>query len=123
MGLIKCPDCEKMFSDRIAACPQCGCPIEEAIKEMQKQEEKLEQKIQPEPMPIQAATPAQVSPVVTDSITKFVPSSQRKYSDKEKVQMAYAESISQMLWIKGLITREEKAKIDAVSKEKLTSEQ
>ena len=33
MGLIKCPDCEKMFSDRIKACPECGCPIEEAIKE------------------------------------------------------------------------------------------
>ena len=33
MVLIKCPDCEKMFSDRIKACPECGCPIEEAIKE------------------------------------------------------------------------------------------
>lgn len=35
MGLIKCPDCEKLFSDRISACPNCGCPIEEAVKEMQ----------------------------------------------------------------------------------------
>lgn len=33
MGLIKCPDCNKMFSDRIKACPECGCPIEEAIRE------------------------------------------------------------------------------------------
>lgn len=28
MGLIKCPDCEKLFSDRIDACPNCGCPKE-----------------------------------------------------------------------------------------------
>jgi hypothetical protein len=26
MGLIKCPDCGKMVSDRAAACPSCGCP-------------------------------------------------------------------------------------------------
>lgn len=33
MGLIKCPDCGKEFSDRISACPNCSCPIEEAKKE------------------------------------------------------------------------------------------
>ena len=34
MGLIKCLDCSKEFSDRINACPNCGCPIEEAKKEL-----------------------------------------------------------------------------------------
>ena len=26
MGLIKCPDCEKMVSERVESCPFCGCP-------------------------------------------------------------------------------------------------
>ena len=26
MGLIKCPDCGNMVSDRAAFCPSCGCP-------------------------------------------------------------------------------------------------
>lgn len=29
MGLIKCPDCGKKFSDKIDACPKCGCPRNE----------------------------------------------------------------------------------------------
>lgn len=28
MALVKCPDCGKMVSDRISACPECGCPVE-----------------------------------------------------------------------------------------------
>lgn len=28
MALIKCPECSKEFSDKAAACPNCGCPIE-----------------------------------------------------------------------------------------------
>lgn len=28
MGLIQCPDCGNMVSDRAAACPSCGCPAE-----------------------------------------------------------------------------------------------
>ena len=26
MGLVKCPDCEKMVSERVEACLFCGCP-------------------------------------------------------------------------------------------------
>ena len=33
MALIQCPDCGKMFSDRAAACPNCGCPTSEILKE------------------------------------------------------------------------------------------
>jgi len=33
MGLIKCLDCRKKFSDRIEHCPKCGCPKSEIIKE------------------------------------------------------------------------------------------
>mgnify|MGYP003303085262 FL=1 len=39
MGLIKCPDCNKMFSDRIDACPECGCPTIEALKENDKRKQ------------------------------------------------------------------------------------
>lgn len=28
MALVKCPDCGKMVSTRVAACPECGCPSE-----------------------------------------------------------------------------------------------
>lgn len=28
MGLIACPDCGNMVSDRAAACPHCGCPAD-----------------------------------------------------------------------------------------------
>lgn len=27
MSLINCPECGKIFSDKAAACPNCGCPI------------------------------------------------------------------------------------------------
>lgn len=38
MGLVKCPDCGKMVSNRVTACPNCGCPsefFEEAEQETQ----------------------------------------------------------------------------------------
>lgn len=28
MGLVKCPDCGNMVSERAAACPTCGCPAD-----------------------------------------------------------------------------------------------
>ena len=28
MALLRCPDCEKMVSPRVQACPFCGCPRE-----------------------------------------------------------------------------------------------
>jgi NMD protein affecting ribosome stability and mRNA decay len=31
MSLIKCPECGKDFSDRAAACPNCGCPTNEIV--------------------------------------------------------------------------------------------
>ena len=30
MALIKCKECGKEFSDKATACPNCGCPIEQA---------------------------------------------------------------------------------------------
>lgn len=32
MGLLKCPDCGKKVSDRLEACPKCGCPFDEEMK-------------------------------------------------------------------------------------------
>ena len=32
MALIICPECGKQFSDKAAACPNCGCPISEIVK-------------------------------------------------------------------------------------------
>ena len=31
MALIKCPECEKEFSDKATACPNCGCPTSEVL--------------------------------------------------------------------------------------------
>ena len=33
MALIKCSECGKEISSKAAACPYCGCPIEETVKE------------------------------------------------------------------------------------------
>lgn len=33
MALVKCPDCEKMVSPRVEACPFCGCPAKFFISE------------------------------------------------------------------------------------------
>lgn len=33
MGLLKCPDCGKKVSDRLDACPKCGCPFSKEIKD------------------------------------------------------------------------------------------
>lgn len=27
MGLLKCPDCGNMVSERAEKCPSCGCPV------------------------------------------------------------------------------------------------
>ena len=32
MALIKCTECGKSFSDKAAACPECGCPTEHVLK-------------------------------------------------------------------------------------------
>ena len=36
MGLMKCPDCKSEVSDRLDACPKCGCPFTEEIKKVMK---------------------------------------------------------------------------------------
>ena len=33
MALITCTECGKEFSDKAAACPNCGCPTEYVIQE------------------------------------------------------------------------------------------
>lgn len=44
MGLMKCPDCKSEVSDRLDACPKCGCPFTEEIKKeaLQSEEPKAE---------------------------------------------------------------------------------
>lgn len=32
MALVKCTECEKEFSDKATACPNCGCPTEEILR-------------------------------------------------------------------------------------------
>lgn len=46
MGLMKCPDCKSEVSDRLDACPKCGCPFTEEIKKeaLQAEEPKAEVK-------------------------------------------------------------------------------
>lgn len=44
MGLMKCPDCKSEVSDRLDACPKCGCPFTGEIKKeaLQAEESKAE---------------------------------------------------------------------------------
>ena len=32
MALITCTECGKEFSEKASACPNCGCPTEEILK-------------------------------------------------------------------------------------------
>ena len=43
MALISCPECGKEISDKAAACPNCGCPVEAAqsVREVSEQETAL----------------------------------------------------------------------------------
>lgn len=43
MGLMKCPDCKSEVSDRLDACPKCGCPFTEEVKKeaLQAEEQKV----------------------------------------------------------------------------------
>lgn len=33
MALVKCSECGKEISSKATACPYCGCPIEDTVKE------------------------------------------------------------------------------------------
>lgn len=37
MSLIKCSECGKEISDKAAACPYCGCPVEISLSKIEKQ--------------------------------------------------------------------------------------
>lgn len=37
MSLIKCSECGKEISDKAAACPHCGCPVEISLSKIEKQ--------------------------------------------------------------------------------------
>ena len=39
MAVLYCTDCGHVVSDKAIACPNCGCPVEEIIKEMSQNEE------------------------------------------------------------------------------------
>lgn len=45
MAMIKCPECGKEMSDKAAACPNCGCPIEEIRTKIEEIEAEREAKI------------------------------------------------------------------------------
>ena len=40
MALITCTECGKQFSEKAKACPNCGCPTTEVLKEIKKREER-----------------------------------------------------------------------------------
>lgn len=35
MALIRCSDCEKEFSDKAKACPNCGCPRNDEMEKVE----------------------------------------------------------------------------------------
>ena len=44
MALIKCTECGKEFSDKAAACPNCGCPTEYVIQAIENARKEAESK-------------------------------------------------------------------------------
>ncbi|MDO4466870.1 MAG: FxLYD domain-containing protein [Bacillota bacterium] len=49
MALIKCTECGKEFSDKADACPNCGCPKDDILKELKQNEIQNEVEKQVEP--------------------------------------------------------------------------
>lgn len=45
MGLIKCPDCGKEFSERANACPNCGCPKDSILMDVSDKKTELVEEI------------------------------------------------------------------------------
>lgn len=45
MALIKCTECGKEFSDRAAACPNCGCPTDIILEDIEKEKSIQQKKI------------------------------------------------------------------------------
>lgn len=41
MALVKCPECNKEFSEHAECCPNCGCPM--SVIKHKKEEEKIMQ--------------------------------------------------------------------------------
>lgn len=62
MGLLKCPDCGKEFSDRIDACPNCFCPKSAILEELEAQKKQAEKEIE-----IKDTTPETVVEQSTES--------------------------------------------------------
>ena len=44
MALIVCPECGKEFSDSAKACPNCACPIDVVLEEIEKNKKEQEQR-------------------------------------------------------------------------------
>ena len=104
MALIKCPECGKEFSDKAPACPMCACPTEYILTEAQKSDAEI-------------TTETVIQTAATEPKKKGVP---RQTDDKTKVKEAFVDAITQTMWIKGLITTEERNAIAERSKEKLS---
>ena len=45
MALIKCTECGKEFSDRAVACPNCGCPTDIILEDIEKEKSIQQKKI------------------------------------------------------------------------------
>ncbi len=43
MALVKCPECNKEFSEHADCCPNCGCPM--SVIKKQQEEKKLCKKL------------------------------------------------------------------------------
>lgn len=102
MALITCVECGKEFSDKAKACPNCACPTEYVLAEIQKEQ-------------IQ-----HIAPVNKKDTEGRVAKPVKPMNSEEKAKhAAIIDALTEQLWVKGLISREEQAKISTRAKEQM----
>ncbi|MCI7099516.1 MAG: Zn-ribbon domain-containing protein [Lachnospiraceae bacterium] len=69
MALIKCSECGKEFSDRAAACPNCGCPVEYSLHETENIENVTGEAVKDSALDTLAAFATSVAASAADSIS------------------------------------------------------
>ena len=94
MSLIKCPECGKEFSDKAAACPNCGCPTD-VINSTSKTSEETEIPEEAEVQDLSA-----IWSTVPDKKSSLAPVKPRI---TQKVSAVKVDEVNQMFQIHGAV--------------------
>lgn len=94
MALVKCMECGKEFSDKAAACPNCGCPVQEAVVPGVKEGEDIEVSLDS----IWSTVPSK------SSSSSIQPSASVKYKATQKIGVVKIDEVNRKFQISGAVS-------------------